>query len=540
MLNGSMLGGALLIVSVVSTAAQGPGGQGGFGRGGPMGEEQKLVKQFDKNKDDRLDAVERKAARDWLAENGGRRGGFFGRGGRGMEPSSPGRKLTPADVRTYGNEPFYDLKVLRTVFLQFEQADWEQELAAFNNTDVEVPATVSVDGKTYRDVGVHFRGASSFMMVPEGSKRSLNLTFDFVHEKQSVGGYRTLNLLNANSDPTFVRPVLYSQIARAYLPAPKTNYLRVVINGESWGVYASAEQYNRDFLRDAYKTEAGARWKVPGSPGGRGGMEYLGEDPALYKRTYEIKTKDDPKAWAALIGMFRVLNETPPEKLEAALSPLLNIDGALRFLAVEMALVNTDGYWTRASDYNIYLDPKGQVHVIPHDMNEALMTEGGRGGRGRRGGPPPDFGRGGPPDVAVPVPPPAGGGPPPDFVFRGGPGGRGFGPFGGGPDLDPLIGLTDSTKPLRSKLLAVPALRARYLAYVRDIAQRWLDWNKLEPMAKEYQALIDEDVKADTRKLYSYEAFKNGISGTEDSLQRFVERRREFLLKVTTPGAELK
>ena len=69
-------------------------------------------------------------------------------------------------------------------------------------------------------------------------------------------------------------------------------------------------------------------------------------------------------------------------------------------------------------------------------------------------------------------------------------GGRGFGPGGGGPTLDPLIGLNDPTKPLRSKLLAVPALRARYLAYVRDIAERWLDWKKLGPLARSYQALI--------------------------------------------------
>ena len=52
---------------------------------------------------------------------------------------------------------------------------------------------------------------------------------------------------------------------------------------------------------------------------------------------------------------------------------------------------------------------------------------------------------------------------------------------GGGPDLDPLVGIDDATKPLRSKLLAVPALRERYLAYVRDIAQKWLDWNTLGP-----------------------------------------------------------
>ena len=73
--------------------------------------------------------------------------------------------------------------------------------------------------------------------------------------------------------------MLYSDIARAYFPAPKTNYMRVVINGESWGVYINAQQYNKDFLRDYFKTEQGARWKVPGNPGGRGGMEYLGRRP---------------------------------------------------------------------------------------------------------------------------------------------------------------------------------------------------------------------------------------------------------------------
>ena len=503
----------------------GPGGfQGGpppFGGRGPMGQEQKVVKQFDQDKDGRLNAQERKAARAWLAENsfGGRGFGGRGFGGRGIMPGTPGRALKPADVKVYKGQPLYDPTVLRTLFLQFENADWEQELGAFNNTDVEVPAAVTVDGKVYKDVGVHFRGMSSFMMVPEGSKRSLNLSFDFVNENQNLGGYRTLNLLNVNSDPTFVRPMLYSEIARAYIPAPKTNYMRVVINGESWGVYINAEQFNKDFLRDYFKTDKGARWKVPGSPGGRGGMEYWGDDPASYKRSYEIKTKDDPKPWADLIRMFKVLNETPADKLEAALSPLLDIDGTLRFLAVDLALVNTDGYWTRGSDYSIYQDVKGQFHVIPHDMNEALINEGGRG-RGP-GGPPPGA--------------PAGG-PPPEMGRRGG---RGFGP-GGGPDLDPLVGLNDTSKPLRSKLLAVPALRARYLAYVREIAEGWLDWKKLGPLAKSYQAVIADEVKLDTRKLYSTEAFESGLENGEGSLRRFVEARREFLLKVTGPQPEVK
>jgi hypothetical protein len=112
--------------------------------------------------------------------------------------------------------------------------------------------------------------------------------------------------------------------------------------------------------------------------------------------------------------------------------------------------------------------------------------------------------------------------------------------FGGGPDLDPLVGLNDLSKPLRSKLLAVPTLRARYLGYVREIAQRWLDWQTLEPRLKALQALIAEDVKTDTRKLYSYEAFQQGLSGSEGSVQNFASRRREFLLNVTGRQGEMK
>jgi spore coat protein CotH len=531
------LSGYLLLATIIQAPARaqgpGPGGFQGpppFGPGFPGGGERQIVAKFDTNGDKRLDNAERKAARESLAADPaprgfGRRGGPGGRGG--MPPGSPGVKLTPADIKSYPvTTPLYDLTALRTIFLQFENADWEQELAAFHNTDVEVPATVTVDGKTYRNVGVHFRGASSYMMVPEGSKRSLNLSFDFVDEKQQIGSHRTLNLLNGNGDPTFVRTVLYSEIARQYIPAPKTNYMRVVINGESWGIYMNAEQFNKDFTRDYFKSTKGARWKVPGRPGGRGGMEYLGEDVAAYKRTYEIKTKDDAKSWADLIRLFRVLNETSADALEAALTPILDVDGVLKFLALDVALVNSDGYWTRASDYSIYQDEKGRFHVIPHDMNEGLADGGGRGF-----GPPPGFGPGGPggPEGAGG---PGRGGPPPDGMFVQGPGRGGRGMFGGASaELDPLVGLDDTTKPLRSKLLAVPALRQRYLAYVREIAEKHLDWKTLGPRARQYQALIAADVKADTRKLYSFEAFQTGFDDSERSLKAFVEKRRAFLLK---------
>jgi hypothetical protein len=102
-------------------------------------------------------------------------------------------------------------------------------------------------------------------------------------------------------------------------------------------------------------------------------------------------------------------------------------------------------------------------------------------------------------------------------------------------ELDALVGLDDATKPLRSRLLAVPALRARYLGYVRDIAEKWLDWKTLEPIVRQHQALIASEVKADTKKLYSFEAFEQRVATGEDSLKSFVDRRRAYLLKTVRP-----
>jgi hypothetical protein len=98
-------------------------------------------------------------------------------------------------------------------------------------------------------------------------------------------------------------------------------------------------------------------------------------------------------------------------------------------------------------------------------------------------------------------------------------------------DLDPLIGMDDANKPLRSRLLAVPKLRARYLAYVREIAEKWLDWKTIEPIARRYQTVIAAEVKADTRKLYSTERFQADLAESPESLKHFADRRRVFLLK---------
>ncbi|MGE9266688.1 MAG: CotH kinase family protein [Verrucomicrobiales bacterium] len=467
-----------------------PGGP--RGPGGPNREDLKLVEKFDKNDDGWLNRAERAEARKALKaqENERPRGGRGGRGGGGrrggnLPEASAGAKIAPGDVATFPEAPLYDPSVLRTIFLTFENDDWEAELADFKRSDVEVPAEMTVDGKTYAGVGVSFRGASSFSRIPAGHKRSFNLSVDLVNEDQRLYGYKNLNLLNGSGDSSFMSTVLYSELAREHIAAPKANFVQVVVNGESWGVYVNVQQFDKTFIKENFDPSKGTRWKVPGSPRGDGGLAYDGDELEPYQQRYEMKSNDGKKAWKALIEFCRVLNETPLDQLEKELSPLLDIDQTLRFLAYDIVLGNSDGYWARASDYYIFLDAKGRFHIIPHDMNEAF-----RSGHRRESA---------------------------------------------GSQTDPLTGLDDARKPLRSRLLQVPALRERYLGYVREIAEKQLAADSLAEKIARHRALIDEAVKNDTRKLDSYESFRESTEieaskAAQGSLLKFAQERRDFLL----------
>ncbi len=553
----------------------GPGGPGGPG-GGPMVHPRaEILARFDLNKDGILDAAERAEARKYLKENpparGGPGGGFGGPGfggpppgfdmgfggpppgfdmgfggpgfggppgfdmgfggpgfggppgfdmgfggpggggpggggpggGGNREPAAPGKQLTPDDVASYPDRDLYDPEIVRTIFLWFENQDWEEELEDFRMTDVDVPAQMIVDGRTYVNVGVRFRGNTSYQMVPRGKKRSLNISVDYGQKGQRLYGRKTLNLLNAHSDPSLLREVLFSRIGREYLPALDANLVRVVINGESWGIYTNQEQFNKDFLRKWFGDANGARWKVPPNFSGGSGLMYLGDDLAPYKRNYLIKSSDNEADWRKLVALCRALEETPPDQREALFDKLMNVDEVLWFLAVDNVLSDEDGYFTRASDYTLYLDTHyDRFYVFAHDNNESLRSIEGPGMGGFFGGP-------------------------------GGPGGE-HGQMG------PLSQVGSANRPLLTALLTNPHWKARYLAHVRTIAEKWLDWNTVGPIFEQYRALIDEDVREDTKLSISYEQFahsdissdgqRGGPFGSAPGIKTFMTERREYLL----------
>src|SRR4030043_1747965 len=74
-------------------------------------------------------------------------------------------------------EKFYDETVLRTLYLEFLQTNWWNQLTANYQAKQNIPATLTVDGVTCEGVGVRFRGFTSYMMV-NSQKKSFNIEID--------------------------------------------------------------------------------------------------------------------------------------------------------------------------------------------------------------------------------------------------------------------------------------------------------------------------------------------------------------------------
>ncbi|HEX7632083.1 MAG TPA: CotH kinase family protein, partial [Lacunisphaera sp.] len=259
------------------------------------------------------------------------------------------------------DQSLYDPTTVRTVFLAFEDKDWEQQLADFAGTDVQLPVRVTIDGRTYEGVGARFAPRERLDPDELGYKRTLLLSFDFTDPTQRIAGQRQLILVDDHRDPTGLRTALYLDVARSQVFAPWANFVQVAINGENWGIYTNVQPFDERFTVQQFGSDAGARWIVPSA----GGLTYLGDDPAPYRAIYQLQTPEDPAAWTALIRLCRTLAQTPVDQLAAALADQLEIDSTVKFLALETALINQGGYRARGGGYGLYLAPSGRFQLVP-------------------------------------------------------------------------------------------------------------------------------------------------------------------------------
>ncbi|HEX5625268.1 MAG TPA: CotH kinase family protein [Saprospiraceae bacterium] len=399
-----------------------------------------------------------------------------------MEISANGQRLISGGKPVTG---LYRTDQIRRVELVFSQPDYWTQLTNNYQSKKDIPATLIMDGESYPNVGVRFKGQTSYQRVTT-QKKSFNVTMDFMDTSQDLKGYETLNFNNSFEDNSYIREVLYENITRPFFPSLKAGYIHLYINGQDWGLYPNVQALDGEYVKQWFLSNEGSRWRCErqagtGGPGGGGfgagtsTLNYLGEDTALYKPNYTLKNTTLENPWSDLVRVTRILNTVPLNQHEDSLNKVLDVDRALWFLAKEILFGDDDSYINKGGMdyYAIYQKDVERLIPLEYDANSVMKGQTATWS-----------------------------------IF---------------------LKEADVRFPLANRLFAVPALRQRYLAHFRTLFNQTLDSSYFKSQVDYYYQLIDSVVVTDPKKLMTYQAFNT----EKNVLINWMRNRRTFVLNNT-------
>jgi hypothetical protein len=284
----------------------------------------------------------------------------------GAEPPEPSARGLADDKAVAA---FYQPDEVQSVYLTVADADLKRMLAALPEL-VEVPATFRWRDVTVENVSVRFKGNSS-SNPKQAHKRSFLIKFDGSDKDRRFFGLRQASFDNGVQFGSLFSEPIITEILRDHgVPAHRCNYARLYLNKEYRGVYVNVERIDESFLANHLPDPNGALFKVDeGGPGCN--LQFLGDDPTLYRKVFEPKTKAAKKEPARLVEFIKLINKTEPKEFAKTLDAKMEMDDFLRVTAVMLfagAFDQLTGW--NPHNYFLYHDAKrDRWRYLPWDLD---------------------------------------------------------------------------------------------------------------------------------------------------------------------------
>jgi spore coat protein CotH len=316
------------------------------------------------------------------------------------------------DERSY---PF-NRSIIREYRFTIDKND-SAKLDTYGYREEFVPAVLSFDGVDRGKVGLRYKGSGYTLPrcffqanwtgqvdttgTPKKTcdKISYKIKFTEYDEEKRFYGMKKINLHAMSADGTKMHDVLSYELFRDMgIPAPRTAYANVYVNGKLIGLFLAVEEIDGRFTK--------SRWPEYGD-----GNLYKEVWPKSTDKNYYLnglKTNDEPIANAnvqKMISYYNAINSSNEQNFAQNLSSYMDFDYFLRYMAVDVAIKNWDGIrsWYidqttgQASNHNYFFyeeeNAGGKIWIVPWDMDQALgqrdtYFDAGGGGWGGGGGQP--------------------------------------------------------------------------------------------------------------------------------------------------------
>jgi spore coat protein H len=237
---------------------------------------------------------------------------------------------------------------------------------------------LSVDGKTFEEVGIRYKGNGTIMDSARTIKKSLKIDLDRFGGKGKFYDSKTINLHSGVADPSKCRETIaYSLYRQSGVPAPKTALSEVYLtvpgkfDKQYIGFYTWVEQVNKNFLQHHFGSDKGLLMK----PEGVRDFDFRGEDWERYKQSYDPNRTPTAEEIKQLTSFMKLIHTASEEEFRKNIGNYLEIDAFLRFTAATAMLVNPDNFFMGGHNYIVYLHPQThRIHFIPWDLDRALAN----------------------------------------------------------------------------------------------------------------------------------------------------------------------
>lgn len=233
-------------------------------------------------------------------------------------------------------------------------------------------------------VGVRYKGNSS--LSTNSGKLPFRFQFDEFEDSypeitnQRFYGFKELSMGSNYNDEAVMRDKTGSDLFRHFgVPAVQTAFYEVWVDkgtgtSEYFGVYTMNEVVFDSFLSNYFGSESGNCYKPDGD-----GASFSKDDFNL--SDFELKNNEGADK-SEIQEMYDILHSSirtsDPDQWRANLESVFDVDGFLKYLAVNNTIQNWDTYGNMTHNYYLYHDPDdGLLKWIVWDNNEAFDSGNG-------------------------------------------------------------------------------------------------------------------------------------------------------------------
>lgn len=388
-------------------------------------------------------------------------------------------------------QDFFDINTIQTIEIDFDQNNWDDILDTYyaSGSEFRLLATVTINGEQFDSVGIRYKGNSSYNTTQ--NKNPLNIKLDYIKGKQEIDGRNVLKLSNVIRDPSFVREVLSYEIARKYMPASESNYVKVIINGTLLGLYVNDESTNKAFAERHYFKGNDPFFEGDFSPGAAptgcpGGSPrvfgYLGANQNCYEQYYAIQSSNS-NDWNDLINALDTFNN-----YTNAIENAFYIDRLLWMLALDNVMVNLDSPINPPHNFLLYKDNTDRFNPMLWDLNQSFGSFTGQGSNALNA-----------------------------QQMK---------------ELSPWYNATNPNYPIMTIPFASDRYKKMYIAKMKTIFDENFNNNLYSQRITEIQNLISDDVSDDVNKFYSNAEFTQNVNTTVQGIigiKELMEARKIYL-----------